>query len=212
MTRYRTFVAALITMLLLVAAIVMMPRANATTNPTVEDWTPAMNQEVFWESRFGAECTKFENHNGFIPAQYEIAIIKAGQSVTIYNPAPDDDFATAHDGKRISWVMKCNLPQSTTTTSTPSSTTTVPEETTTTLPEETTTTVPETTTVPSTTPTTEAPTTTVPEETTTTPVDVTTSAPELPFTGDNTRLMVLLGLGLLALGGLVARMSSERSA
>jgi hypothetical protein len=84
-------------------------------------WTNAMNQTSYWEGYFGGEgltveCTKFESHNGFIPAQYEAAVVKDGTLVRIYeqsgpyaasgpvNPANGKHFGAPH-----SWVMKCNI-------------------------------------------------------------------------------------------------------
>lgn len=150
--------------------------ANASDGGVDEPWTVEMNQPSYWEARFGGEgwtCTKYENHNGWIPAQYAAAVIKDGTMVRVYqqpgpfqaqgavNPQTGKPFRAPH-----SWVMKCSF-------STTSTTTTVPDTTTTTAPEPTTTTTtpPETTTS-----------TTVPETTTTTVPDVTTTSSEPPTT------------------------------
>lgn len=151
-------------------------------------WTNDMNQASYWSNLFGMTCTKYENHNGHIPAQYDAAVIKDGSSVVkVYpdlsstgaftatgaiNPANGKPYSAPH-----SWVMKCDAPDQTTTT-----TTTVPETTTTTVPETTTTTVPVTTvpetTIPETTvPVTTTNETTVPENTT-----VETSVETIPVT------------------------------
>jgi LPXTG-motif cell wall-anchored protein len=80
-------------------------------------------------------------------------------------------------------------------TTVPPTSSSVPEETTTSVPEETTTTVEETTTTTAPASTTEAPTTAPP----------TTETPEggLPQTGSNTGLLVAVGAGLLAVGGVL---------
>lgn len=207
-----------------------------------EAWSSEMNQETYWETRFGpgAECTKYENHSGYIPAKYEAAVVKDGNMVRVYEDLPDSSFQAlgavnpAND-KRFeaphSWVMKCDIEeQSTTTTTQPETTTTTVPETTTTVPE-TTTTVPETTTttVPETTTTTEPPTTTTTEPTTTTtepptttttqpsttttePPTTTTEPPEetLPFTGPEDD--GLLGWAVLLLGGGVALVATAKFA
>src|SRR5690606_18099640 len=54
-----------------------------------ESWSEEMNQETYWESRFAsdtrtAECTKWSNHNGYIPADYDAAVIKDGTMVRVY--------------------------------------------------------------------------------------------------------------------------------
>jgi LPXTG-motif cell wall-anchored protein len=139
------------------------------------------------------------------------------------------EWSDGHNGGEqlfSTWVTlpeQCGCGDDTTTTTVPETTTTVPE-TTTTVPETTTTTVAPTTTTrpPETTTTTmaETTTTTVAEETTTTvavsPVVVTqTPAPPaavtvgatLPQTGSNSGALVLMGLALLAAGGLLVRAS-----
>lgn len=170
-------------------------------------WSNAMNQESYWETALATpgrtvDCTKYSNHNGYIPAEYDAAILKDGSSVVkVYpdltstgaftatgaiNPANGKPYGAPH-----SWVMKCKFRTVTTTTTTvPPTTTTAPPTTTippttlppTTLPPETTqpptTTTPETvppTTTPETTapPVTTAPTTTAPPAT----VPPTTAAP-----------------------------------
>jgi len=207
----------------------MAGAAEATGPASYEtDWTSAMNQTSYWSPW---QCTKYENHNGQIAAQYDAAIIKDGTKVRVYpdltqtgsftaqgatNPANGKTFPAPH-----SWVMKCKFPPP------PPPTTTAPPETTvppTTLPPETT--VPPTTAPPTTEPpTTEPPVTTTPEVTTTTaPPVVETSTPptlppapttpppppptptptELPETGAETWIMALLGgLALTAGTGLV---------
>jgi hypothetical protein len=84
-------------------------------------WSEPMNHEPYWEDYFAAagrivECTKFENHSGFIPARYEAAVVKDGNFVRIYeqqgpyqalgpwNPSSGKHFEAPH-----SWVMKCNF-------------------------------------------------------------------------------------------------------
>lgn len=153
---------------------------------------PQMNQESYWEARFGngADCTKYEGHGGYIPASYEIAVVHDGQKVRVYNPAPDNATALGpqntegnnaqldvHYAAPHSWVMKCDIPNGTTTT-----TTTQPEETTTTTGvEDTTTTTGVTTTTGTVTSTTvccdETTTTTSPETTTTPPENITSTTP-----------------------------------
>ena len=153
----------------LLAVILIAPTALAhhvVDGGVDEAWNEAMNQETYWEARFATaqqsvDCTKYLDHSGFIPEEYEAAVIKDGNMVRVYasiggaytalgavNPANNQHFAAPH-----SWVMKCNYtPITTTTSSIPddSTTTTITEETTTTstLPEETTTTAAPTTSVP----------------------------------------------------------------
>lgn len=227
------------------ACLMAMPMAMAHDDGGVDEaWSNEMNQETYWEARFGpgTECTKYEPHNGFIPAQYEIAVSKGGTKVRVYNPAPDNDFILGprntqggnadkdkhHD---ISWVMKCNVETPQTTTTVAETTTTTEEETTTTTVETTTTTTPETTTttvvqttttVPEETTTTapEVTTTTVTEETTTTVTEeTTTTAPdepeeELPFTGprEDAIKLAVLGTGLLAGGGAMVWLGRKEDA
>lgn len=117
----------------------------------------------------------------------------------------DPDAVSVGEGEDVTCTFVNSLiPDETTTT------TTVPEETTTTVPEETTTTVEDevggivvtTTTQP----------TTTTQATTTTTVADEVLAEELPFTGANTNLMVMLALALLATGGLAlagARKATE---
>lgn len=82
-----------------------------------EAWVNAMNQESYWEDRFGADCAKFDNHLGVIPEQYDAAVIKDGNMVRVYanvggaftalgavNPANGQHFGAPH-----SWVMKCTI-------------------------------------------------------------------------------------------------------
>jgi len=176
----------------------------------IEDWTKEMNQTSYWEDRLGLKCNKYHNHNGFIPARHDVAIIKAGAYVAIYDPAPDDEIAPAPYGKDPSWVMKCRKVETTTTTTEAETTTTLFETTTTTVA--TTTTAPTTTTTaPTTTTTTVATTTTAPETTTTTVKTTTTEAPpptlptpidppELPYTGPVDTHLVPYGAALLGVG------------
>lgn len=81
-----------------------------------ETWSPAMNQESYWEDRFDAECTKYERHNGHIPAQYTHAVIKDGVRVRVYSDLPGQSIQAAgpvnlrngeHHDAPHSWVMKC---------------------------------------------------------------------------------------------------------
>lgn len=83
-------------------------------------WTNGMNQETYWEDYFGSgtECTKYSNHSGWIPAQYESAVIKDGADVVkVYESLPSTAFQATgavnpNNGKTYgaphSWVMKCN--------------------------------------------------------------------------------------------------------
>lgn len=169
--------------------------------PSYEDrpWTSAMNQTSYWAPW---QCTKYERHNGHIPAQYDAAIIKNGSDVVrVYANLENVGAFTAthpHGSAPWSWVMKCTKPPvdttttsttSTSTTSTTTSTTstttttTEPEQetTTTTEPEqETTTTWPDTTS--STTTTSNPVTTTTVVDTTSTSSPSTTSPPETTAT------------------------------
>jgi LPXTG-motif cell wall-anchored protein len=201
----RTLVGLLVVFLLLGWAL-SADGAEIGTSLTVEQWEQEMNQESYWEDRFGAECTKFEGHSGFIPVPYDFVIVKAGQYVSIFGNVPAGyTVYDAAEEKEISWVTKCKIVETTTTTSTPTSTTTTVVETTTTTVRET------TTTSEATTSTTEAPTTTVPEVTTTTVVvTTTTSEPpeELPYTGTSLWLFPL-GLVLAASGGFLVRKYRE---
>jgi LPXTG-motif cell wall-anchored protein len=182
-------VAAVAAVLALAALAVGAAPASASPTSFEMPWTNAMNQASWWNAYFStdartATCTKFENHNGFIPAQYDAAVIKDGSDVVrVYpdltttgnftaqgaiNPATGKPFEPPH-----SWVMKCTFTWKPTTTTVPkettTTTTTVPKETTTTTSTTTTTVPKETTTTTSTT------TTTVPEETTTTTTSSTTT-------------------------------------
>lgn len=165
------------------AAFFLVVTPNVSSGAYEQPWVNDMNQETFWETLFSTPertvtCTKYENHGGFIPAEYDAAVIKDGSSVVkVYddltstgaftatgaiNPSTGQPYGAPH-----SWVLKCKFhPVETTTT-----TTTLPETTTTTLPETTTTTtLPETTT------------TTLPETTTTTiPGETTTTVPSITY-------------------------------
>ncbi len=118
-------------MLILVGLVVgLFPLLAAAT--AVDDggediaWSEPMNHESYWEDYFAVEgriveCTKFENHSGFIPAQYEAAVVKDGNFVRIYvqqgpfqalgpwNPSSGKHFEAPH-----SWVMKCNFEEAST--------------------------------------------------------------------------------------------------
>lgn len=155
-------------------------------------WSNGMNQASYWESALAGDgrtvdCTKYSDHNGWIPAEYDAAVIKDGSSVVkVYpdltnvggfqatgaiNPNNGKPYEAPH-----SWVMKCKfISYETTTTST--TTTTIPDTTTSTTVQDTTT----TTTVADT--TTTAPTTTVQGTTTTV-----TTPPASPTTVANTTL------------------------
>lgn len=159
--------------------------ASAAPSSYETSWSSAMNKASYWSDFFGMTCTKYENHNGHIPAQYDAAVIKDGSAVVkVYpdltntgaftatgaiNPANGKTYPAPH-----SWVMKCDAPPPTTTVPP----TTVPE---TTVPP---TTVPETTVPPTTTPETTVPETTVPETTVppTTVPETTTPATTVPET------------------------------
>lgn len=171
--------AALVTLMLMMA----LPLAALAHDDGGVDETfiaPDMNQASYWNARFGAgwTCTQFVGHGGFIPEEYEAAVVHDGQLVRVYasiggaftalGPHNPNSPTGAHFAAPHSWVMKCNYTQTTTTTTVPdddTTTTTVTTTTTTTLPEETT-----TTTLPE-----ETTTTTVVETTTTTVSDTTTS-------------------------------------
>lgn len=207
--KLKATLAALATMAVLAAAMALPALAQTGVD---EAWTNDMNQESYWEARFGAECTKFENHSGFIPAWYDAAVVKDGNYVRVYNPAPSPFTALGavnpangnHFGAPHSWVMKCKTTTSSTSSTTSSSTSSTTSTTSTSLV---------TTTTQPTTTTTDQTTTTVPESTTTTVVDssttstvgASTTAPpsELPFTGAWTTLAIVLASGLGLLGGMI---------
>jgi len=179
-------------------------------NGVDESWTVEMNQESYWEDLLGpgAECTKYEDHDGWIPEGYELVVTKGSTEVRVYDPAPEGSFqalgperesSNGDDHYEISWVMMCKSdpPVTTTTTTEPvattTTTTTEPVATTTTTTTEpvatttTTTTEPVTTTTTTTTEpvTTTTTTTTEPVTTTTTtttePVTTTTTTTTVPF-------------------------------
>lgn len=180
-------------------------------------WTNDMNQASYWDTYFTndahtASCTKYENHNGSIPAQYDAAVTKKGSEVVrVYADLTNvGAFQATHPQGEppMSWVMKCTFtPKATTTTSSTSTTTT---STTTTLPESTTTA--SSTTIPVTTAAETTTTTTIPVTTTTKPpcgICNTTLPPApkppaptaLPATGSENWMMAAIGGFLLLLGG-----------
>ena len=205
-------------------AIALPVLAGHDDGGTDQAWTNEMNQESYWNDFFGGECTKFEDHSGFIPATYQAAVVKDGNMVRIYekpgpftasgavNPANGSHFAAPH-----SWVMKCKI-ESTTSTTLPETTTTEPEET--------------TTTSTGSTSSTSLPSSTLPSSTTSTTMGSSTSAPppstptpptELPFTGEEDDLearlsrfvhenpvpVLAVALLVLASGGLLVRVARD---
>lgn len=100
--------------------------ASSAATPTSyeDDWNNRQNQEQYWEDLLSDEtrsvdCTKYKRHNGFIPAEYDAAVIKDGNKVRVYpdltdvgaftavgatNPNNGEPFAAPH-----SWVMKCKF-------------------------------------------------------------------------------------------------------
>ena len=180
-----------------------------------EPWSQEMNHESYWEARFGAECTKYENHYRFIPAEYDIAIVHDGQMVAIYNPAPDNEVVASptnpangkpyqEPGEPSSWVMKCKMTQETTTTTEAPTTTTTEGVTSTTAATDTTTTPEDTTTtsVPVSS-STSTPSTSTP---TTTPDSIPSDPAELPYTGaGGIAGLTLLGMALMAGGVALVR-------
>lgn len=179
----------------LVFGLALAASANHVNDGGVDEaWNATMNQEAYWELRFGGEdlevsCTKYNNHPGTGVGSYEAVVTKGGDFVRVYNPntvstvtGPWNPNGNTRDNRHhdISWVMKCNIEESTTTTSTlptttttePGSTTTTENQTTTTLETPTTTTLPVTTTsVP-----TESTTTTLPATTTSQPGTTTSTS------------------------------------
>lgn len=174
------------------------------------------------------DCTKYRNHSGHIPAQYDFGYGEEyvnGQLVDAFFVAGGQSAGPPVNGGTWDRVWKCHdtvtttVPATTTTvvttttvqttttvttlppTTIPDTTTTVPP--TTTVPD-TTTTEPTTTTVPATT-TTETTTTTQPETTTTAATTTTTVPTELPATGAPLALFGVLGVSALGLGGLALR-------
>lgn len=96
----------------------LMPTAFASDGGVDETWSSEMNQESYWETRFGpgAECTKYENHNGSIPSKYEAAAVHDGQYVRVYaaNPpsqviGPYNPASQSHHDAPHSWIMKCDI-------------------------------------------------------------------------------------------------------
>ena len=193
-----------------------------------QEWSQPMNQTSYWSPW---ECTKYNNHGGWIPAQYDAAIIKAGQKVRVYpNLENVGAFqASAPDGKDISWVMKCTKPTPPTTQ--PPTTTEPPVTTQPPTTEPPVTTQPPATTIPETTVATTVPPTTAPPTTdssvppsTEPPVEQPTTSqppssappsdpsvppagdpvPELPATGGELHLGVLAFALLAAGAGLTA--------
>lgn len=115
---------------LLGAMLLLIPlTANADHPPTTDSgidipWSNDLNQESFWEFYFGGpglevECTKFNNHGGQIPAQYEAAVVKSGSEwVRVYvdppaqllgPPNPNAQHPNRRYSPPFSWVMKCNI-------------------------------------------------------------------------------------------------------
>lgn len=215
-----------------VAALITLGNPAGATSSYDLEWSQPMNSPAYWTDL--GTCTKYDGHGGWIPAEYDAAIIKGGTAVRVY-PDLDDVGAFQAVGPTnpntgqpygISWVMKCTRTTSTTTTTT----TTIPETTTTTtIPEQTT-----TTTIPEeeTTTTTEAPPTTTepcstyvpsPECTPSTPPPTVETGPPptppappatppagapptLPETGSSSTTLALLALAFIAGGTvLVAR-------
>ena len=177
-------------------------------------WTNDMNQESYWENLWDADCTKYETHSGVIPAGYDAVVVKDGNYVRVYNPAPSPFTALGavnpandkHFDPPHSWVMKCKSTDTTTTTVTPSSTTsTTVQQTTSTTESSTSTTASPTSTDPSPTSTSSAPPTTstnpTPPTTTSTPTTTPTPPDELPFTGVPLMLpLAVIGTGLIGAG------------
>lgn len=173
----------------------------------------------------GWECDTFTNHSGFVPGSYDAGIfVEAGFDTEIHF-TNGENINIAPPPGRSSWdtVHKCDVPDTTTTTTVPETSTTTTVESTTTTGEtsstsSTTTTIPSsTTTQPSTTTTqtstttTESTTTTstsvsttsstVPPTTTTSVVPPTTESPKvLPRTGGPSLLPAALALLLLTIG------------
>lgn len=199
----------------IIIGIAVMVAAPAYASTQI-DWTHQMNQESYWENELGAECTKFDDHSGFIPTDYDYVIVKGGTQVVIYedvaaNTQLDGPVDERGQEIEISWVMKCQTATpptttpTTTSTSAPTTTSTVP--TTTTQPTTTTTDPATTTTDP------EASTTTTAPETTTTPPTTpsTTNPPTLPFTGpDDMGLRLGFGALLVLLGSLFIGIGATR--
>lgn len=187
-------------------------------------WTNDMNKASYWNSYFANDsrtvsCTKYENHSGWIPAEYDAAVTKKGSEVVrVYADLTNvGGFNATHPQGEppMSWVMKCRFTPVQTTTTT---TTTTTEPPVTTVPE---TTVPETTQPPTTAPETTTPETTAPPVTTaptpeTTVVAVTTPptppttppAPQsLPETGAEHWMMALAAALAIAGGGGLVRLA-----
>jgi len=229
----KTVIKAVTTCSLLAAMLVLwlaysVAPASAAPASYETAWSSDMNKTSYWLDNFGWTCTKYSDHNGWIPAEYDAAVIKDGSSVVkVYpdltstgafqatgaiNPNNQKPYEAPH-----SWVMKCKHGETTTTTSsTTTTTTTEPEETTTTTQPETTTTTtvvdtsttapPSTSTEPSTTvgPTTSVPTTIATSLPPATSVTTPSSLPpqSLPETGSNLTMALIAGLLLLAGTGL----------
>ena len=95
--------------------------ANAAPASYETAWSEPLNHESYWENLLGMDCTKYSDHNGYIPAEYDAAIIKDGSAVVkVYedlthtgaftatgaiNPSNGKPYEAPH-----SWVMKCTLP------------------------------------------------------------------------------------------------------
>ena len=212
--RLKATLAALAGMAVL-AAIFALP-ALASTGVD-EPWTPAMNHETYWEARFGADCQKYHNHSGFIPAAYTSAVVKDGTNVRVYNQAgpytalgPVNPANGKHHEAPHSWVMKCKTvpttsSSTTSSTTTSTSTSSTSSTTSTTLGTTTTSTLGTTTTSqPSTTSTSQASSTSTTDQDTTSTTVTEPSNPELeslPYTGPVAVLWLGAGLGLLLSGG-----------
>ncbi len=168
----------------LVVGFVLLIFAGAAAGSTSYDlpWTNDMNQASYWNAALATDeytvsCTKYENHNGHIPAEYDAAVTKKGSEVVRVYPdlRTTGAFEATHPqgSPPMSWVMKCKFTPvpTTTTTEVPPSTTTPPIDTTSTTlaPPTTVTTVPESSTT--------SPVTTIVVPETTTTLSPVTSTP-----------------------------------
>jgi hypothetical protein len=225
--RTRKAAGIVLVVLVVVFGVGLMASANhpATSDAGVDvAWINDMNQETYWENLWDASCTKYEGHNGFIPAQYDAAVIKSGSTqVHVYAdltntgafqaigpPNPNQQHPNRRFEAPFSWVMKCTFNPTTTTIGEPTTTTTKVEETTTTV-DATTTTSLTSSTQPSTTITTtgDSPTTTTASPPVTVPSAP--SEPELPYTGAGAITgLILAGSALLAGGVAVVRKMTGR--
>jgi hypothetical protein len=66
---------------------------------TIEEWSDERNHELYWETRFGMECTKVNSEDTPVHLETGVAvlIIKAGNSNAIWQPAPAGDYSTNKD-------------------------------------------------------------------------------------------------------------------